>query len=400
LIELSELKITDVKAFTIMGEFPFEGKQYMEERLVQPIDIYPEYKVRGPRVTRKVSPAAMEITRSFLMIETDADITGIAPVGSISWQIIKVALKPLLLGQDVLAVEKIWDQMYRTQVHGRKCQTMIAISAVDNCLWDVIGKYRREPVYRVLGGPVKNRIRAYASMLGHSLEPTLITERAQQKADLGYTAQKWFFMHGPSDGIKGEEKNLELAKTFRDAVGYESDLMLDCWMSWSVPYTIKMAKKLERYEPAWIEEPLLPDQIDGYAEIRATVDIPISGAEHEYTRWGFMEYLKKKALDIWQPDVSWAGGISEVKKICSLGSSAGIPVVPHSGNARISTHIWFSHNVVTCPIAEYLVKHNALAQYFNKEPLTPVKGYIYAPKEPGLGIELDDNKILERKYIA
>jgi len=218
-------------------------------------------------------------------------------------------------------------------------------------------------------------------------------------ADLGYTAQKWFFMHGPSDGIKGEKKNLELAKTFRDAVGYESDLMLDCWMSWSVPYTIKMAKKLERYELAWLEEPLLPDQIDGYAEIRANVDIPISGAEHEYTRWGFMEFLKKKALDIWQPDVGWAGGISEVKKICSLASSVGLPVVPHSGNARLSNHIWFSHNVVTCPIAEYLVKHNALAQYFNKKPLTPVKEYIYAPKEPGLGIELNENKIIEKKYI-
>jgi L-alanine-DL-glutamate epimerase-like enolase superfamily enzyme len=139
---LSDLKITDVKAFTIIGEFPFEGEKYMEERLVQPIDIYPEYKARGPRETKKVSSIAMEVTRSFLEIKTDADITGIAPVGSISWEIIKVTLKQLLLSQDVLAIEKIWDQMYRTQVHGRKCQTMIAISAVDNCLWDIIGCLR------------------------------------------------------------------------------------------------------------------------------------------------------------------------------------------------------------------------------------------------------------------
>jgi L-rhamnonate dehydratase len=284
-------------------------------------------------------------------------------------------------------------------VHGRKCETMIAISAADNCLWDIIGKYRGEPVHRLLGGPVKDKIRVYASMLGHSLEPSLVTQRAQQMMELGYTAQKWFFRYGPIDGIKGEKKNLELAKTFRDAVGYDSELMLDCWMSWSVPYTIKMAKRLERYEPSWLEEPLMPDLIDDYAEIRAAVDIPISGGEHEYTRWGFMEYIKRKAVDIWQPDINWAGGISEVMKICTLASTMNIPVIPHSGNARMSSPIWFSHNAATSPIGEYLVKHNATAQYFYREPLTPVGGYIHVPEQPGLGIELEEEKIKEKRYL-
>ncbi|MFX0093267.1 MAG: enolase C-terminal domain-like protein, partial [Candidatus Hodarchaeota archaeon] len=207
----------------------------------------------------------------------------------------------------------------------------------------------------------------------------------------------WLVRYGPSHGIKGMEKNIELAKTFRDAVGYESELMLDAWMSWSIPYTIKMAKKLERYELSWIEEPLLPDQIEGYAEIRANIDIPLSGAEHEYTRWGFVEYLKKKALDIWQPDIMWAGGVSEVKKIFTLGSSVGIPIIPHSGNARISSPIWFSHNVDTCPLAEYLVKFNALAQYFYTKPLTPIKGYISAPTDIGFGITLDEDKIIKKE---
>ncbi|MDQ1278845.1 MAG: L-rhamnonate dehydratase [Thermoproteota archaeon] len=396
---MAELKITDVRAFTVYGDFPFEGERYMEERLVRPVDIYPEHFEIGPESTKKTSEKTMELARNFLEITTEVGIVGLAPLTLENWWVIDNALKPLLIGRDALTIEKIWDQMYRVQVHGRKCQTMIAISAVDCCLWDLIGKYRKEPVHRLLGGPVKEKIRIYASMLGHSLEPKLVAERAQEMADLGYTAQKWFFRYGPSRGIEGEKMNLELAKTFRDSVGYDSELMLDCWMSWNIPYTIKMAKKLERYELAWLEEVLLPDQIDGYAEIRSKVDIPLSGAEHEYTRWGFMEYLQKKALDFWQPDITWAGGISEVNKICTLGSTVGIPIIPHSGNARMSSPIWFSHNMDTSPIGEYLVKHNALAQYFYKKPLTPSKGYIQAPTEPGLGIDLDEEKILKKEYL-
>jgi len=404
------LKIIDVRAFTVRGEFPFEGEQYMEERLVRPTDIYPEFAqmgyaedsrtraFSGTQPTEKATKSAMEVMGNFLEISTDEGITGISPVGT-SWQVIRNLLRPLLLGRDALAVEKVWDIMYRWLVHGRKCETMIAISAVDNCLWDIIGKYRKEPVHCLLGGPVKDRIRIYASMLGHSLEPRLVAERAQQMAELGYTAQKWFFLYGPSAGLVGEKKNLELAKTFRDAVGYDSELMLDCWMSWNIPYTVKMAKKLERFEPTWIEEPLMPDLVDGYAEIRSAVSIPISGGEHEYTRWGFIEYLKRNALDIWQPDVGWAGGLSEVKKICTLASTVDVPVVPHSGNARISCPIWFSHNASTCPIGEYLVKHNATAQYFYKNPLHPVKGHICAPTQPGLGIEIDESRVLEKRYL-
>ena len=397
--KLDEIKITGVKAFTVYGEFPFKYEEYMEERHVSPIDIYPEYFKTGPRPTKKITKDIMEITGSFMEISTDAEISGLSPIYPRSWRIIKDSLSPIILGKDALSIEKIWDQMFRIQVNrGRKGETMIAISAVDNCLWDIIGKYRKEPIHRLLGGPVKEKIRAYASMNGHSLEPRLLSERAQEMVDEGYTAQKWFFRYGPSKGIKGVRKNIELAKTFRDAVGYESDLMLDSWMSWSIPYTIRMAKKLERYEPSWIEEPLLPGLIDGYAEIRTNTDIPISGGEHEYTRWGFIQHLKKKSLDIWQPDINWAGGVSEVKKICTLGSSVGIPVIIHSGNARMSSPIWFSQNFDTCPLAEYLVKHNASYQYFYKNPLTPIKGYIQAPKDSGLGIELDENAL--QKYAT
>ncbi|MEM2094885.1 MAG: mandelate racemase, partial [Candidatus Bathyarchaeia archaeon] len=245
------MKILDIRAFSVRGGFPYEGEKYMEERLVRPTDIYPEFAemdyiedsraraFSGTQPTERASKSTMEIVSNFLEILTDEGITGISPVGN-SWPIVKASLRPLLLGRDVLAVEKVWDIMYRWLVHGRKCETMIAISAVDNCIWDIIGKYRKEPVLCLLGGPVKDKIRIYASMLGHSLDPKLVSERARRMAELGYTAQKWFFRYGPSSGLAGEEKNLELVRTFRDAVGYDTELMLDCWMSWSIPYTIKM----------------------------------------------------------------------------------------------------------------------------------------------------------------
>ena len=348
---MSELKITDVRILKVKGSLPFEGEEYWEERLVRPVDIYPEYKTEGPRKMKRISSREVETESSFVEITTDGGITGIANSSSWLSGILQNFIKPILVGKDPFATEKLWDQLYRFNVHGRKCWSMIAQSQVDCALWDIIGKVRKEPVYRLLGGPVKEKIRAYASCLGYSLEPKRVTERAQRYVDEGYTAMKWFFRWGPSDGVKGEEKNIELAKTLRDAVGYDVEIMLDCWQSWNVKYTIRMARKLERYEPTWLEEPVLGDMVDEMAEIKAAVDIPISGAEHEYTRWGFMNLAKKNALDIWQPDVTWAGGISEVTKICAIASSVGIPVVPHSGNAPISQHIWFSQNIATVPIA-------------------------------------------------
>jgi len=395
-----ETKITDVKTFNVKGPLDHEGDApFWEERLVRPIDIYPEYKAVGPQELKQVSPNQVEVNANWLEIETKAGVTGVArPISPLIAYICRNVLKPVLVGKDPLAVERIWDQMYRTQVHGRKCDTMIAISAVDIALWDIIGKLRDEPVYRLLGGPVKDKIRAYASCLGWSLKPELVAKRAQMYVDQGYTAMKWFFRHGASDGVKGEEENLLLAKTLRDAVGYDVDIMLDCWMSWGVNYTVKMARKLERYEPTWIEEPVMGDMVDEMAEITRRVNIPVSGAEHEYTRWGFKQIIEKRALDILQPDPTWAGGISETQKICTLASAAGIPVVPHSGNAPITQHIWFSQNVDVVPLAEYLVKWNPYTQALDKEVLAPVKGYVYPTKKPGLGIELDEEKVTEKVY--
>ncbi|MEM4462472.1 MAG: enolase C-terminal domain-like protein [Candidatus Bathyarchaeia archaeon] len=221
-----------------------------------------------------------------------------------------------------------------------------------------------------------------------------MSKRCLEMVEEGFKAMKWFFRYGPESGIHGIQKNLELVKTIRDTVGYNIDLMLDCWMSWSFDYAVKMVKKLERYEPKWIEELFMPDDIDSYVRLRKKTEISIAGGEHEYTRWGARELLKRGAVDVLQMDVLLAGGITEMRKICALASSEGIPVIPHAGWTELSQAIIFSHPQHVCPIIEYLMKHAFIQQAFNKDKLKPVKGCFHAPKKIGLGFESDMEKMV------
>jgi len=387
------MKIKDVRFFRLRSGPPVP-KGFWEERLVRPVDIYERFRKEGPS-----RPGEEEVfEQAFLEIATEEKERGIfGPVSNSVAVIVERNLRPVILGEDPFAVEKIWDIMYRSQVHGRKGETIMAVSAVDCALWDLIGKVKDEPVVRLLGGPVQDKVPAYASMLGFSLEPKDVARRCQEHVDEGFTAMKWFFRHGPGSGLSGVEKNIELVRTIRDSVGYDVDLMFDCWMSWSVPYTVKMAKKLERYEPAWIEEPLMPDDIDGNVELRKKVEIPIAGGEHEYTRWGARELLTRGAVDVLQMDVTWAGGITEMRKVCALASTEGVPVIPHAGWSEAAQSVTFSQPQQTCPMIEYLVKWAVIQQSFNKVKLKPDSGYFYPPSKMGLGFEPQMDRLVDEE---
>jgi len=385
------MRIIDLEILKLRREEPLVPEGFWEERLIRPVDLYERFRSEGPWTNGEERP----FEQLFLRVLADDGSEGI--FGPISLEVANMVmfdLKPLILGEDPFRVERIWDIMYRSQVHGRKGEKMMAISAVDCALWDLIGKVKREPVVRLLGGPVREKVPAYASMLGFSLEPKKVAERCQEYLDYGFRAMKWFFRYGPGDGERGIEENVNLVKTIRDAVGYSVDLMLDCWMSWSVPYTIKMARLIEKYEIAWLEEPLMPDNIDGYVKIRKNVNIPIAAGEHEYTRWGARELLRHNAVDILQMDVTWAGGITEMRKICALASAEGVPVIPHAGWVEPAQCVIFSQPEDVCPMIEYLVKWAEIQQTFNREKLVPKKGYFYAPTKIGLGFELQMDKLV------
>ncbi|MEM2027017.1 MAG: enolase C-terminal domain-like protein [Candidatus Bathyarchaeia archaeon] len=391
------MKIIDIRCFKLREDKGIIPENFWEERLIRPIDIYEKFRAEGIEFLgdRQI------YEQTFLEILSDEGVSGIfGPISQSVASIVLRDLKRLIIGEDPFAVEKLWDIMYRYQVHGRKGECMMAISAVDSALWDLIGKAKEEPVVRLLGGPVQEKVPAYASMLGFSLEPEKVSKRCLEMVEEGFSAMKWFFRYGPESGVYGMQKNIELVKTIRDTIGYDVDLMLDCWMSWSLDYAVKMVKRLERYEIKWIEEPFMPDDIESYVRLRKKTEIPIAGGEHEYTRWGAKELLKRGAVDILQMDVLWAGGITEMRKICALASSEGIPVIPHAGWTEPSQAIIFSHPQHVCPMIEYLVKYAFIQQAFNKDKLKPIKGFFYAQKKIGLGFEPEMEKLAGGEVFA
>jgi L-rhamnonate dehydratase len=394
------MKITAVQLFEVRGEMSFPG-EFWEERLVRPVDIYPEHKVRGAGWLPKIEEGRYAMRAQFCEIETDEGVSGLGgPMSADQAYIIQHQIAPLLIDQDPLATERIWDVAYRMMIHGRKGASMMALSVVDCALWDLKGKWAGAPVYHLLGGPTRETIPAYASALGYSLEPDLVRQRAQEMVRQGYGATKWFFRHGPTDGVEGIARNVELVRTLREAVGPDVDLMLDCWSSWDVPYTIQMARRLEQYHPRWLEEPVLADKIEQYAEIRRNSPVPIAGGEHEYTRWGLKALMDARACDVLQPDIYWAGGISEMQKICALASAYDLPVIPHGHSVPATVHLIAAWPVTTCPLLEYLIKWNTIHQFFLKNPIVPVNGEVTLPTGPGIGMELDASKIMEKRDLS
>ncbi len=386
--------ITTVRLRRLTGSIP--GKtRFWEERLARPIDIYDEYRHRQDYEGGVQAEDGFRIASVFLEIETDDGLCGRAgPIPEAVAYIVANSLRRLLIGQDPIAGEKLWDQMHRVMVHGRQGDAMLAISAVDCALWDLRGKWLGQPVCRLLGGPTRAAIPAYASMLGFAvLDAGRVRDRAQEYKALGYTAQKWFYRHGPLSGKEGLHKNVELVRTLREAVGEDIDLMFDCWQSMDVGYVVDLAERIEEYRPRWLEECVMPDRIDSYRRIKERTNIPLAGAEHEYTRWGFKRFIDADALDVLQPDIYWCGGLSEALKIAAYATANDLVTIPHGHSSPATIHFSVTQSPIHTPYQEFLVKWNTIHQHFLRNPVRPVDGLIHLPDQPGLGMELDPAKI-------
>ncbi len=388
------MKITAVKLRKLSGTMETEGS-FWEERLLMPLDVYEEFRNRPVAWGNPQDDRHYQLSAVFVQIETDEGVYGIAgPMDEPVAYIIARQLRPLLLGRDAFAHEFLWDIMHRALVHGRQGEAMMAISAVDCALWDLKGRALNQPVYRLLGGPTRTEVPAYASMLGFNvLDMGLVKERAKAFQEKGYKAQKWFFRHGPMSGAEGLRKNVELVKTLRETLGPDDDIMLDCWQSMDLNYVVKLAEQIVAFNPRWIEEPAMPDRIDTHRQIRERISIPISGAEHEYTRWGFKRFVDQEALDILQPDIYWAGGLTETLKIAAYATTHDLITIPHGHSTPAGIHFSVTQSPIHTPYQEFLEKWNQIHQHFLLHPLWPEKGVIKAPNAPGLNMELDTGKI-------
>jgi L-alanine-DL-glutamate epimerase-like enolase superfamily enzyme len=300
-------------------------------------------------------------------------------------------LRPLLVGADPMDSEYLWQSMYRrTLPFGRKGIGMTAISALDLAIWDAKGKLLKQPVFRLLGGRTKSKIPVYASRLYSQPLDTLYAE-AKAYAEAGYDAVKLRFGWGPKDGVAGMHRNVQLVKTTREAVGDSVDIMADCYMGWTLEYARRMLRMLEPHGLRWVEEPVIADDLAGYAELRALGHVAISGGEHEYTLHGFRQALDLRAFDIVQFDVNRVGGITAAKKIADLCEAYDVTVIPHAGQMH-NYHVTLSS--FASPIAEYFPKvpvevGNELFWYiFDGEPVARDGCINLSDDVPGFGLTL------------
>jgi L-alanine-DL-glutamate epimerase-like enolase superfamily enzyme len=291
-------------------------------------------------------------------------------------------------------VERLWQHMYRkTMAFGRKGIGMVAISAVDIALWDLMGKAARQPVYRLLGGTHQAaHPRVREPPLQHARSPSWRRRRSVTR-DEGYKAMKLRFGWGPVDGAEGMQRNVDLVRTVRETVGDGIDVMADAYMGWTLDYAKRMLPLLEPFHLRWLEEAVIPDDIHGYAELKAYGRVPIAGGEHEFTLYGFRELLEARAVDYIQFDTNRVGGLTQARKIAALAEAHRVPVIPHAGQMHNYHVVMASLN---SPMAEYFpivdveVGNELFWYVFEGEPRAK-DGFVDLDENvPGLGLTVNE----------
>ncbi|PXW27690.1 L-rhamnonate dehydratase [Paraburkholderia caballeronis] len=362
---------------------------WIDDHISTPMARYPEY-----RQSRR--SFGIDVLGTLVVeIEASDGTVGFAVTtgGEIGAFIVERHLARFLEGQRVTDIEKMWDQMYyATLYYGRKGVVLNTISGVDLALWDLLGQIRQEPVYQLLGGPVRDELQFYAT----GARPDLAKQ-------MGFIGGKLPLQHGPAEGEEGLRMNIEKLAAMRERVGDDFWLMYDCWMSLDVRYATRLASAAHAYGLKWVEECLPPDDYWGYAELRRNVPrgMMVSTGEHEATRWGFRMLLEMGCCDLIQPDVNWCGGITELIKISALADAHNVLVAPHGSSVYSYHFVVTRHN---SPFAEFLMMApgaDKVVPMFTPllldEPV-PVNGRMKVPDAPGFGVRLNPDCKLSRPY--
>jgi D-galactarolactone cycloisomerase len=304
--------------------------------------------------------------------------------------------KPLLIGDDALATERHWQNLYnRLRDHGQKGLAIEALSAVDIALWDLKGRHLGVSVHRLLGGPLRRRVEAYATGFyrkRHGDPFEYLVEEAHQRVAAGFGAIKLKLGFGLDDDVR-------LCETVRRAVGPSIRIMVDANHAYDALGAIRLGKLIEPFDIAWFEEPVPPEDLAGYREVKAALAIPIAGGEAEFTRWGFRPLITERLVDILQPDIAAAGGISETKKIADMANAFGVRVNPHVWGtgvalaASLQLIAALPHNPPGLypiePLLEFDQSEHPIRMAVVAEPIIQKDGWVEIPDRPGLGIEID-----------
>ncbi|MHA6250761.1 galactonate dehydratase [Oceanobacillus sp. CAU 1775] len=348
----------------------------------------------------------------FLKIETDEGIIGWGePVIEGSASTVKAAVEELsdyLIGSNPLNIQDTWNKLYRARFYRGGPILMSAIAGIDQALWDIKGKFHNAPVYDLLGGKVRDKIRTYSWIGGD--RPSDVGEAAKLAAEKGFSAVKMNATEELQyiDTYKKVDESLERVAAIRDAVGKDMGIGIDFHGRVHKPMAKILMKELEPYRPMFIEEPVLPENNEALREIAKYSQIPIATGERMYSRWDFKTILQEGIVDIIQPDLSHAGGITEVSKIAAMAEAYDVALAPHCPLGPIALAACLqvdaiSHNafIQEQSMGIHYNKDNDLQDYLlNKDVFQFKDGYASFPEGPGLGIEVNEKYVRERAAVG
>jgi L-alanine-DL-glutamate epimerase-like enolase superfamily enzyme len=309
--------------------------------------------------------------------------------------LIEKGLGPRIKGEDPREYRKIWDKLYSAvEWYGRRGLAIFAISGIDTALVDIAGKIFSVPAYKLLGGKYKSEIPLYASLLFDMDDVEGTAKKGRNYIERGYLGAKFGWGMIPSRAFGRDPfKDEEIVSKIREVLGRKAWIMVDVgrYVNWSPTYAIQMARKLEKYDIFWLEEALPQDDIDGYIELTKSVSTTIATGEGYQTIHDFRDLINRKAVNLIQPDVSKAGGLSETKRIVDLARIHNMMWVPHNWSTAINTAASLQL-VASCPdsfLLEFKQEPNPLVQGLLKSDFLIENGKMKVPDEPGLGIEID-----------
>lgn len=335
-----------------------------------------------------------------ILVRTDEGITGLGEAaadchpGTVAHAVRRMPL----VGRDPMRIEQFWQDLYHgTFWRGGPIWTS-AISGVEQALWDIKGKTLGAPVYELVGGAVRDRVRLYTHTLFGAQTPEAFAASAREAVELGFRAVKCDPLGLANQRMDIEDMRLAVdrIRATRAAVGDDVEILVEGHGRLSPNMAIRMARMLEEFNPFFYEEPVPPENVDEMAKVAASINIPVATGERLYTRWAFRELLEKQAADYIQPDLCHCGGFGEGRKIAALAETYHIRVLPHNPNGPISTLVGVHFGVCTpnFEMLEYPRQPADQIPLLRNMPVV-VDGEIAAPTAPGWGVELDED-VLKR----
>ena len=379
-MKIKEIRLVQLKVPRIPPTTPARRPSWNKSAArALPLNYYPEFsRLPGGLPGMGGGPVWVQITA-----EDGTWGLGSCSFGEPVAVVIEQIFKPLLEGRDCLASEFLNDLMWRAvQRFGAAGHAAVAQSGVDLALWDLKGKLLGQPVYRLLGGPCRERLELYAT--GDDLDWAM---------ELGFKSFKVTNPVHYSAGIEGLNRLEDKLGKARDQIGPDAELMLNAVMSYNVEYAVQVAQRLRPFHMRWLEEPLIPTDLEGHVELKRAVPwMPIATGEDHHGRQAFRQLVERRCVDVVQPDINWCGGLSEAVKIYTIAEAAGLVTVPHGGaNGPYGQH--FALALPESPMAEFWLGSDPGVPLDQVRPLPgvalPKDGYLVPSDAPGFGLEID-----------